>query len=222
MAIIIGAGTQVTGAVGVVSVSWDISPNLERLWELGEFDPYVTRTQVTKSINLTVYAGGMSPIDVSPPSTSCEINDSLINVTVIPAVCAGSADGAEGPFFLNSYSYSKGDPTAYAQESYSGNDWVATASFPYPNYVLRGISEGQFAGTLSQTEMGVTGGTPDADGSSGSVSAGFPGIGQADTTYYLSNIASVGGGVLGDTVGTGAGKYGNASVSLQHTPLWIS
>ena len=222
MAIIIGAGTQVTGAVGVVSVSWDISPNLERLWELGEFDPYVTRTQVTKSVNLTAYAGGVPTITISPPSTSCEVNDSLLNVVILPAQCAGTADGVEGPFFLTSYSYSKGEPTAYAQESYSAMDWVETDSYPYPTYVLRGISEGQYAGTLSQTQMGLTGGDVDASGSSGSVSAGFPGIGQADTTYYLSNITSVGGGVLGDTVGTGAGKYGNSSASIQHTPLWVS
>jgi len=92
---------------------------------------------------------------------------------------------------------------------------------PEPDYVLRGISEGTYNGTLTAAEMGITGGTVDASGETGSVSAGFPGIGQADDIYYISGVTQVGGGVLGDTPGTGAGKYGNSSISIPHTPLWL-
>ena len=221
MAVIIGAGTQVTGATGVVSVSWDLSPNVERLWELGSFSPYATRIQLTQSVNLTVYAGGMNRITVYPPSTSCIDSGAVLDVNVIPATCDQSVAALQGPFFLTSYSYSKGEPTAYGQESYSGQQWLDHVTFPEPSYILLGITEGQYQGTLAQDEMGVHGGTTDATGLTGSVSAGFPGIGQADDTYFLTGVTQVGEGLLGDSDVTGAGKYGTASVTVPHTPIWV-
>jgi len=221
VAVIIGAGTQVTGATGVVSISWDLSPNVERLWELGSFSPYATRIQLTQSVNLTVYAGGMNKITVYPPSTSCVDSGAVLNINVLPATCDQSVASLEGPFFLSSYSYSKGEPTAYAQETYAGQQWIDHETFPAPSYVLLGITEGQYQGTLTKDEMGVWGGTTDATGLTGSVSEGFPGIGQADETYFLTSVEQVGEGLLGDSDVTGAGKYGTASVTVPHTPIWV-
>jgi len=52
MAVIIGAGTQVN-VDGVVSISWDYQPNIERLWELGSFSPFQTRLAPTWGFNMT-------------------------------------------------------------------------------------------------------------------------------------------------------------------------
>jgi hypothetical protein len=58
MAVIIGAGTTVVGFTGVVSASWDLNPSIQRLWQLGSWDPYDTIKQAQQNVNLTVYAGG--------------------------------------------------------------------------------------------------------------------------------------------------------------------
>ena len=225
MAVIIGAGTQVIGAAGVVSVSWDTNPNIERLWELGSFSPYATRKQFTQTVNMTVYAGGMNAITVYPPATSCVDSTALLDISILPATCDIAVDSIAGPFFLTSYSYSKGGPTEYAQETFTGQLWLDHPTFPEPNYVLLGITEGQYNGTLTLAQMGVTlaeAQDPEDVGQTGSVSAGFPGLGQADDTYYIFGIATVGNGVLGDSAGTGAGKYGSASVTIPHTPVWVA
>jgi hypothetical protein len=218
MAVIIGAGTTVN-VNGVVSISWDYQPNIERLWELGSFSPFQTRQAPTRGFNMTTYPGDMD-IPSGPPSDSCVDSTSVYSLVITPAACT-TIDTVSGDFFITSYSYSKGDPNSVAQESWAGQEWLESDYMPEPDYVLRGISEGTYNGTLTAAEMGITGGTVDASGQTGSVSAGFPGIGQADDIYYISNVTSVGTGVLGDTPATGAGKYGNASISIPHTPLWL-
>jgi hypothetical protein len=84
--------------------------------------------------------------------------------------------------------------------------------------VLLGISEGQYGGDLTLAQMGATADPPDASGYAGSVSAGFPGLGQADNTYYaIFNRVGVAG-----AIGKLDGYIGNASTSVPHTPLWIA
>jgi hypothetical protein len=226
MAVIIGAGTKVVGAAGVVSVSWETSPNIERLWELGSFSPYATRKQFTQTVNLTVYAGALDPpITVYPPASSCEDSEALLDINIIPATCDASVESIDGPFFLTSYGYSKGGPTEYGQETYAGQIWLDHPTFPEPTYVLLGITEGQYSGTLTMAEMGIEVAQvqdPEDQGQSGSVSAGFPGLGEADITYYIFGVLRVGGGVLGDSESTGSGRYGTASVTVPHTPVWVA
>lgn len=222
MAVIIGAGTTVVPFAGVVSVSWDFAPNLERLWELGSFDPYSERYQPTESISLTIYGGSNQTVPTAPPATSCADSPASLDISIFPATCVESVGTITGKYFLTSYSYNKGDTTSFGQESWSFQRWVEHETMPAPDYVLLGISEGQYNGTLTASEMGLTGGTiANVQGQTGSVSAGFPGLGTADDITYLYRVSSVGSSVLGDSVTTGAGKYGTASVTIPHTPVWV-
>ena len=83
-----------------------------------------------------------------------------------------------------------------------------------PTYVIQGRAEGSRTGNV--TDLGVV---FQADGQitgqQGSVSAGFPGLGNADDTVY-GLVIQVGGGTLEDS-----GKTGEASASIPHSPLYL-
>ena len=60
MVVIIGAGTTVVTDVisgGFVSVSFSLSPTVERLFELGSFDPFDINVQTQESISITNFGG---------------------------------------------------------------------------------------------------------------------------------------------------------------------
>ena len=130
--------------------------------------------------------------------------------------------------FITSYSYSKGDPTTFATESWSFQKWVDAAPPGHtpdpinddilytgaPDYTIQGITEGNYSGDV--TDLGLV---LDADGqvngTQGSVTAGFPGIGNADVITY--GIATqIGGGTLFES-----GRIGNSSASIPHSPLYV-
>jgi len=219
MAVIIGAGTQVVGMAGVVSANWDLNPSIQRLWVLDSWSPYDTILQAQQNVTITVYAdGGPGTIDLVP-STSCTDSTATFSVTIIPASCSAVISGPSGDFYLTSYSYSKGDTRGYGQQSFVGTQWQndPVAGIEEPSLVLLGISEGQYNGDLSLAQMGVTANPPDASGYAGSVSAGFPGLGQADTTYHaIFNSVGIPG-----AIGKLDGYLGNASVTVPHQPLWL-
>ena len=225
MAVIIGAGTTVAGFTGVVSASWDLNPSIQRLWQLGSWDPYDTIKQAQQNVNLTVYAGGGPHIIVHPPSSDCIDSTASFTCTIVPASCLTTVEGPSGTFFLTSYSYSKGDVRGYGQQTYAGTQWLEDAinGIEAPTYVLLGISEGQYtSGTdvLTPAQMGiVVSGDVDniAEGYTGSVSAGFPGLGQAtETTFDIYHQVGVPG-----AVGKLDGWTGNASTNVPHQPLWL-
>ena len=65
MVVIIGAGTTVTSSIitsGFVSVSFSVSPSVERLFELGDFDPFDVNIQTQESISLTNFGGASSKV----------------------------------------------------------------------------------------------------------------------------------------------------------------
>jgi len=224
MGVIIGSMTTVNidGTEGFQSVNWAMQVSPNRLWQLGSWDPY--RTQVTKTItvNITTYAGAINSISLSP-STSCADSSARKNVSISIAACGPTSaiNFSESDMFLMSYSYSKGDPTAFGSESWSFQKWVdADASGAEflnvlaPTYVIQGRAEGSRTGNV--TDLGVV---FQADGQitgqQGSVSAGFPGLGNADDTVY-GLVIQVGGGTLEDS-----GKTGEASASIPHSPLYL-
>jgi len=215
--VIIGAGTVVTGFTGVVSVSWNINPNLQRLWELGSWTPYDTIKQATQEVNITVYAGGGPRIQIYPPSSDCTDSSAKFECTIIPASCSSTVEAPSGNFYLTSYSYSKSDVRGYGQQTYAGMQWISQTGFSTPSVVLLGISEGQYSGDLTPEQMGIQVLSPEAEGFSGSVSAGFPGLGTADRAYFsiFTEVGTPGAILKLD------GYIGNASVSVQHSPLWI-
>ena len=209
MAVIIGAATQITGFEGVVSVNWNMSPNVRRLWEIGSYDPYDSMLNVINTINVTCYGGGGPTITI-PRATDCVDSTAVFECTVIPAACGDNVPGPTGTFYLNSYTFNKGDVTGPGQTSYAGQQW---ASDPHPSYVLCGGAEGTAGGNARH---GVVFSTIDATGIQGSVSAGFPGLGTSNEINY--------GVVL--TVGDNPssidhGKTGTANVTIKHQPIWL-
>ena len=206
MAIIIGSATQVSfGGECVISASWSSNANTERLYCIGSWDPFLTSSKPTQSLNLTLYAPGPS-YDVSV-TRSCA-NANTINASIDPAGCGGSVTGVNGSWFVTQYSYTKEDPVLPGQESWSLTQWIGGANMDPPTYVLRGFAEGE--GT---DDSGITfTGSSIIIAHSGSISANS--IGRANTVTQ-GQVSRVGGGVgVGNSVG-------NGSVSIPYTPLYL-
>ncbi len=213
--IIIGFGTTVGGSFSsacAISAQWGYNPNAQRLYCLGEVSPAFTFQKPTESLSITIYGDdGAGPVYSTSPSTSCADANTL-TASVSPAACGGGVDGVSGSWFVNSYSYSKGDPQTPGQESWSMTRWVAGPSSSAPSYVLRMAAEGE---TSNETKTGVqfTAGQTLAEGNTGSVSAG--GVGQADTKQY-GTIEQVGGS------SSSLGDIESGSASANYQPLWVS
>lgn len=220
MGVIIGATTTVSFNSGhVTQVSWGINPNIQRVYVLGSWAPYAD-AQVkapTETLNITVYSPGPSyPIE---PSEGC-VNANQETASVSPAGCgAGSTGPSSTSWYVNSYSFSKGDARTPGTESWSMMQYVTMDdnSVVLPTYVLRGISEGSV--TSSEANASTAGpkagisfyGNVDV-GSQGSVSAGQ--IGRGDY-QYMGVINAVG------AASAGSGDVASASCSIPYTPLYI-
>jgi len=213
MAIVIGAATQVSfGGACAISANWSYSPNVQRLYCIGEWTPSNDRTfyRPTESLNITIYAPG--PSYSTDPTQSCT-DANTISASVSPATCGGDfVDAFSGQWMVASYSYSKDDATLPGQESWSMTRWqnLDTASPQNaidPTYVMRGISEGQATNNAGITFTGTT-----VDTFTGNVSAG--GFGRADT-LEMGVVTNVGGG------SSSSGDTGQGSASMPYTPLYI-
>lgn len=227
MVVIIGAGTTVTSDVisgGFVSVSFSISPSVERLFQLGDFDAYDIQLQNQESISITNYGGASTPVTLTP-STSCDDSDARMDVVITPAACLGSVDpitrtGTDA-LFITSYSYSK-DYQGYGQESWSLQSKPIIVGYTGNIAFVQGFAEGQRlegADIVSNDGIVLTGSVVatsfDAQGRSISVSAGSPSIGQDDTQTF-GKITQIGGGV-----GREDGKRGNASANVPHQAIFF-
>jgi len=213
MAVIIGSATSVTGFDGVVSINWNMSPNIQRLWEIGSFVPYDTISNFTQTLSVVVYGGGGPSIGIVG-ATACVDSEATFDCTVAPAACGSSVDGPSGKFYLTGYTYNKGSAQGAGQCTYNGQQWIATPTSPAPNYVLCGGAEG--TASVDYDIHGVVFSSTDAEGLQGSVSAGFPGIGNANTTKY-GIVSQV--GVSPSAIDNG--KIANANVTVKHQPLWL-
>jgi hypothetical protein len=223
MGVIIGAATTVNfGNAGshVTQVSWSVSPNIQRAYVLGSWNPYAQASlkSPSETLNITVYSPG--PTYATTPTTSC-INANTLSASVSPAGCgAGSGGPSSTSWYVNSYNYSKGDARSPGTESWSLMNYVTLgdSAVTLPSYVLRGISEGSITSSDGlSTAQGIVGinfssGSVVDQGSSGSVSAGQ--IGRSDF-QYTGVIASV-----GNSTG-GSGDIGNGQCSMPYTPLYI-
>jgi hypothetical protein len=210
MAIIIGAGTLVSfsQAVGscAISVNWGYNPNIQRLYCLGSWQALDTISKPTETLNITIYAPGVS-MSVQP-TEECADASPVVTASVDPAVCpAGFVSGVTGSWYVTSYSFSKDDPTQRGQETWSMMRWVAGDGTPAPTYTLRGISEGQATDNAGVTFSGAT-----TEISSASVSAGS--FGSAHV-LKVGQVSAVGGGT------SVQGETGQGSVSIPYTPLWL-
>jgi hypothetical protein len=233
VAVIVGFGTTVVTSLfpsgGIVSANFGIQAQVNRLWELGSFDPYDTYAQYQRTLSVTAYGKkqtgqGGSQVTLLTPSTSC-VDTGTIQITINPGICGYSVSPFTDDFFVTGYSYSK-ENLGYGQES-----WNFTGKPILDNYsgtiaMLRGISTGQMltgAGVLTAAEMGVVvdeAASKDSNGNwiegeSGSVSAGFPGIGNYDVQREIV-VSAIGG-----SESKADGYSGNASVQIPVTPIYI-
>jgi len=226
MVVIIGAGTTVTSDVisgGFVSVSFSLSPSVERLFQLGDFDAYDIQIQTQESISLTNYGGASTPVSLVP-STSCDDSTARMDVTITPSACIGAVTpitrtGSDA-LFITSFSYSK-DYQSYGQESWSLQGKPVIEGYTGNISYVQGFSEGQrLEGTDIVSDDGIVltgsvlGDSYDAQGRSLSVSAGSPGLGQDDTQTF-GKVTSIGGGV-----GREDGKRGSSSASVPHSLIY--
>lgn len=222
MVVIIGAGTTVTSSVitgGFVSVSFSLSPSIERLFQLGDFDPFDVQITEQESVSITNYGGASSEVSLSP-STSCSDSTAKMDVVITPAPCTGSTTpisktGADA-LFINSFSYSK-DFQTYGQESWSLQGKPLLVGYTGSTVFIQGFAEGNhLVGSDIVSDDGIdltssTGvGSFDSTGRNLQVSAGSPGIGQDDTQEF-GKVTAIGGGV-----GKEDGKRGNASANVPH------
>lgn len=212
MAIVIGAATTVSFAGAcVISANWGYSPNVQRLYCIGEWTPDESRIyyRPTETLNLTIYSPG--PTYDTEPTTSCA-DANTISASISPAACGDTLMSLTGSWWVTSYSYSKDDATLPGQESWAMTRWKGLnasppGNFVEPTYVMRGISEGQ-----ATIEAGIlfTGSTVETQ--TGNVSAG--GFGKADI-LQVGVVEQVGGG------SSSAGDTGQGSASMPYTPLYI-
>lgn len=226
MSVILGSLTEVSVdgvSDGIVSVQWNIQVSMNRLWQLGDWNPYKTQVSKVLSASVNTYASALGQKTLSP-STSCADSTATMDVSVDVAACGsqGAISFNGDGMFIMSYSYSKNDPNAFGTESWSFQKWVDAGTFSNPDmlstgapsFVLQGRAEGSKSGNVPNLGV-VLDASSTVDGSQGSVSAGFPGIGQADTiTYGLVN--SIGGGTL-----NAKGKIGQSSASIPHQPIYL-
>jgi len=227
MAIIIGSNTIIGGSSfpsgGIVSIQWGIQPQVSRLWQLGAWAPYKTLVTRVTSLSITTYAGAGPSINLQP-AAGCTPSRATINVTISPGSCGAIPPGLGGSFtvYLSSYSYNKGDAIGFGQQSYAGQNWPGPEEVAgdiiyngAPSVVLQGTAEGtETSDTGLITGVTFSAGDFNVYGQEGSVSAGFPGIGQADTVHY-GLVSAISNGSL-----RASGKVGQASVTIPHQPLY--
>lgn len=234
MAIVIGSATTVLvdgTADGFQSVNWNVNRQPTRLWQLGNWDPYNTQVAKTITVSITTYASVLSTVTLAP-AQSCANSTATKTVSIDAQTCGGSAVSIGETMYLTSYSYSKGDPVGFGTESWSFQFWEAADVFgamipiPDPSSVIQGRAEGSRFGDVGNgsTDLGVRfiddPGAAPADnyhivvGTQGSVSAGFPGIGNADDVQ-LGLIDRIGGGKL-----QAGGEIGQSNATIPHQPLY--
>lgn len=229
MAVILGGSTQVAigGQVdGFQSVQWSIQVQNNRLWQIGPYNggwnPYKTQVQKTLTVNVSAYAGAITAVSLGP-SSDCTDSDASKSIQIVPAACGASIGSFnETGMFIMSYSYSKGDPNAFGTESWSFQKWVASEvgetdiiDTAAPSAVIQGITEGNYTADDGLNVGIVFTGAQEISGFQGDISAGFPGLGQANTITY-GIVEQIGGGDL-----EGAGKVGNSSASIPHQPIYV-
>ena len=227
MAVIIGFGTTISTSLfpdgGIVSINFGLNADVNRLWELGSFAPYDTLSTEHRVMSISAYGkdssdqGGSNPVTLTP-STSCA-DTGTISITVTPAFCGDAIAPFQDDFYVTGYSYSKDEVHGYGTES-----WTLRSRTIMPDYtgnivMLRGISTGQIMtgqGVLEPYQMGVVideSASKNALGQwieaeSGSVTAGFPGIGNYDITREVV-FTQVGG-----SYSKADGYRGNVNVTI--------
>jgi len=229
MAVIIGAGTIVTGSsfqnTCVVSVNWACNPNIQRLYCLGEWTPTYQFAKPTQTLSIVIYSGTNGPLYTTEPSQDCSVPGTAIEAGVDAAGCdPGQQLGVSqySDWVVVNYGYSKDDPNLPGQETWGLQRWpsgveadcnVGTGiEVAEPDRIVRNISEGQAALETDNSYPGVEFTGVLSYSSTGNVSAAS--VGRYDRLTY-GVVSQIGGS------GNESGKTGQGSVSLPYTPLWL-
>jgi len=234
MAVIVGGGSSISSTLladgtGVVSINFDLQANIERLWQLGSFSPYDTTATLQRTVNLVVYGtkptgGGGTNSTVLTPSTTCE-DTTTIPIEFSAPVCTGGAASFSDSFFATSYSYSK-DVQGFGRETWAFTTKPIIDTYTGTIYMLGGLATGQIttgSDYLSSTSQGFVideAASVDSLGNniesmSGSVSSGFPGLGEYETKREVV-VSEVGG-----SVGKSDGYKGQCSCSIPVQPIFL-
>lgn len=223
MAIVVGALTTAyigPGNVCVVSANWGYNPNAQRLYCLGSWSASQLFYRPTETLNITCYSPG--PIySTLPPQPGSDCTDAdTIQAGVSPGTCSDSGESfseLDGEWWVTSYSYSKDSGPSPGQESWSLTKWKdlstqTPAGSIEPDYVMRGIAEGQTSGGTGGSVTGIVIADPAVQTQTGSVSAG--GFGRADV-MSVGVVTSVGNG------SSSSEHTGQGSASIPYTPLYL-
>lgn len=211
MGFVISAGTLVTGLGAALSVNLDLSPQIQRLWQLGSSIPYNKNIITQKRLSVVVYGGSGSPTYSTAASVGCTDANTL-PISVSAVACGGGAIGTSDDWYVTGYSYSK-DAQGWGQETWTLVSAPEASGGGTP-VMIRGVAEG--SSTTGGAIAGVTFIGATIDGESIQVQAGSPGIGRADTAVF-GEVSSVGG----TTTGQGIGLTGNANVSIPYSPIYL-
>lgn len=212
MPFVISAGTIVTGfGTGIQSVNLNITPQIQRLYQLGTAVPFDRNQIVQKTLNINRYAGGGSAYDTSA-STSCD-EPTPLSISINAASCA-TAVSIDDEWWVSSYSYQK-DVQGWGIES-----WTlitrpeVIGSVDIEALMIRGVAEGQSTNN-GGADTGVVFLAGTIQGETLEVTAGQPGIGKSFEVDF-GEVSSVGNGT-----GKADGKEGNANVTIPYTPIYL-
>lgn len=213
MPFVISAGTLVTGfGAGIQSVSVNLSPQIQRLYQLGSIVPFDKNVISQTTLNISKYSGSGGTYSVLASSTCDDASSIILSITA--GGCSGAISVSD-TFFLTSYSYSK-DAQGWGIESFSFVSKPEVIGSGATVNMIRGVAEGQSTtdGGANTGVVFITGGTT-IPGTTVDVTAGSPGIGKAFTIEF-GEVETVGGGT-----GKADGLEGNANVSAPYTPVYL-
>lgn len=225
MTVIIGAGTTVTSdkiSSGFVSVSFNLAPQVERLFQLGEFNAFDVNVTTQESASITSYGGASTTVALAP-SLACDDSSARMDIVITPAACGGGAvetitRTGNNALFITGFSYSK-DFQGFGQESWSLTGKPIIEGFTGSIAFIQGFAEGnRITGSDIVSNDGIvlvdsqtgTPGQVDATGRNLSVSAGSPGLGNDDNQDF-GRVTQIGG-----AVGKEDGKRGTSSATIPH------
>lgn len=215
MAFVLSTDTVVSAPFNnAVSVNTNVNAQRQDLYQLSNTNPvFDTIVQYKTTVSVTIYAPGPEYSVVQ--SVNCE-PASPFKLSVTPGLCGTSAPNfkIDDYFYATGYSYKK-DINSYGQETWS---LTTTPKFfeddlqneLYTTIFLRGVATGTSTSPEARTGVTFTGNT--VSSKSMSVSAGFPGVGNAFNLKY-GRVTKI-----GKSTGPGA-TDGQANVTIPYVTL---
>lgn len=205
-------------ARGIISVQITAVPQIQRLAVLGSTLPFAEVRNQQNQVSIVRYGGG--PTYNTLPSNSCQDSNTIL-FKFTPVGCNSeivSKLTLNDNFFVSSYQFNK-EINRVGQESWglfdkpvvvfsSGNQFGSEEKV-----VVRGIADGR---TTTEVNTGVVlNSTLQSEGISASITAGNPGIGNANK--LLIGVATQ----IGGSDNTNSSEDGNGQVNIPYQVIDI-